>query len=213
MCLNWLDRVHQEYHVLILFIIQIRIYPCIVDSPPSWSLLFSFLKRDHPPPVGKFLASKLQMAKDPIVFPLASLIMLFCSSGRGWREYIYIYTYSTNSFTDYTRLWFVHLKFQLLSLHFSKYTNIVIYIYIRFGFLWLRHPVREKSNLFCMAGNIMMLWLCIYFNFYKYIYIYVYIFLFWGNVETRPLRCIPFVFVMKPQCVCLLLKRSHLLVE
>ncbi len=79
MCLNWLDLVHQGYHVLILFIIQMRIHPFIVDSRPSWSLV-SFLKINHPPLVEKFLASTLQMAKDPIVIPLASLIMLFCYS-------------------------------------------------------------------------------------------------------------------------------------
>ena len=155
MCLNWLNLAHQEYHVLILFIIQIRIYPCIVDSPPSWSLLFSFRKKDHPPPVGKFLASKLQMAKDPIVFPLASLIMLFCSSGRGWREYIYIYIHIV-----LIPLQTIH-GFGLCtsSFNFSLYIFQSIWM---IWFLWLRHPVRENSNLFCIAGNIMMLWLYIF---------------------------------------------------
>lgn len=106
MCLNWLDLVHQEYHVLILFMIQIPIYPCIVDSPPSWSLLFSFLKKDHLPPAGKFLASKLQMAKDPIVISLASLIMLFCSSGRGWRALVCAPQVSTSLSNYSIWIWF-----------------------------------------------------------------------------------------------------------
>ena len=106
--------------------------------------------------------------------------------------YIYIYTYLV-LYRLYTALVCAPQVPTSLSTFFKLYEYIFKIIYM-IWFQWLRHPGEIK--LILHGGQ-----------YYDVMIVYIH---FWGTVETRPLRCIPFVFVMKPQCVCLLLKRSHL---